>query len=179
MKIGFDLDGVFINKPYFIPKYIIERLYRTGEKVLNYRFPNNFEILIRKISHNPIFRSKIKDNIKFINELSRTKNSLFLISSRFSFLKKETEELIIYNGFNKIFKGIYINYLNAQPHIFKDEVIKKNKINIYIDDDFLLIKFLAKENKQTKFYWLNKNINKKITKNLLAITKLSYIILSL
>ena len=64
MKIGFDLDNIFINTPPIIPQRIIERLYRgkmNGE--LKYRYPSKFEQKIREISHASFLRPVVKKNI--------------------------------------------------------------------------------------------------------------------
>ncbi|OGM18367.1 hypothetical protein A2686_04400 [Candidatus Woesebacteria bacterium RIFCSPHIGHO2_01_FULL_38_10] len=67
-KIAFDLDGVFINKPPFIPRKVIEWLYRShrNNKKLSYRMPTTkIERLIRSFSHHHLFRPPIKKNIEF------------------------------------------------------------------------------------------------------------------
>lgn len=176
MNIGFDLDKVFIDYPPFIPDNIIDKMYKKKSNgTLLYRIPGKAEQMIRHISHHPFLRPPIKENLLFLEKFAKTEHNLFLISSRFGFLQARTNDLIKKQGFDKIFKGLYFNYQNNQPHFFKDMVIKKLHINKYIDDDFSLIKYLAKENKHVIFYWLNPKKNKKISNNIIAITQLSQI----
>lgn len=174
MNIGFDLDKVFIDYPPFMPDSLIEKLYKkeSNGKLL-YRIPGKKEQLIRYISHHAFLRPPIKDNLSFLEKFSETKNNLFLISSRFGFLEKRTNDLIKKHKFDRLFKGLYFNYANNQPHIFKDTIIKKLNIDVYTDDDFALIKYLATHNPKVRFYWLNPKSNNKILENLTGITKLS------
>jgi hypothetical protein len=176
MNIGFDLDKVFVDYPPLVPDTIINKLYKKKSNgILLYRIPGRTEQLIRHISHHPIFRPLIKNNLMFLREFSKTKNDLYLISSRFGFLKQRTNDLVKNQEFDKLFKGLYFNYENQQPHVFKDTIIKQLKIEKYIDDDFALVKYLATHNPNVQFYWLNQKQQKKLAKNILAITHLKQI----
>lgn len=176
MNIGFDLDKVFIDYPPFIPDMVFDKFYKKRSNgVLTYRIPAKPEQLLRYILHHPLLRPPIEKNLQFLKAFSKTHNNLFLISSRFGFLESRTNELIKRYDFDKIFKGLYFNYGNKQPHFFKDSVIKELKIKKYVDDDFALVKYLAKHNPDVQFYWLNALKNNKITKNIQAITTLTQI----
>lgn len=177
MNIGFDLDGIFIDKPPLIPKEVIERLYGKKRGILAYRIPSHFEQLIRKVSHNRLLRPPIKKNIKFIKKQSKLNHhKYYLISGRFGFIQKETELILKAYGIHAVFKDKFINLSNTQPHLFKHKMLKKLNIHKFVDDDFELLKFLAKKNRKIKFFWINKKGDKQITKNLFAIDNLSKII---
>lgn len=175
MNLGFDLDKIFIDFPPFVPSKIIDWFYK--EKInheLKYRIPSRLEQIIRVFSHHPLFRPPITSNIEYIRSLALANdNKYFLISSRFSFLEKRTSELIKRYRLNKLFNGMYFNYSNNQPHEFKSEIIKKLNLDKYVDDDLQLLEYLIDKNPKTKFFWLNKKLNKKLSGNLFAITHLS------
>lgn len=177
MNIGFDLDKVLINYPPLIPGRLIDRIYKkksNGE--LLYRIPSRPEQLIRNAIHHPWLRLPIKDNIQFLSNIPKETHTLYLISSRFGFLRKRTEALVKKYHLHKIFDGMYFNYENKQPHIFKDEIIRNLNLDIYIDDDRHLINYVAKKNKKTKFYWFNpKHASQQLTKNIYSIKHLSEI----
>ena len=175
MNIGFDFDKIFINYPPFIPGNLIDRLYKKRSNgVLLYRFPNYPEVIIRKATHYPLFRPPITENIDFLKQLVKNKeHKYYLISSRFGFLKNETNYLIKKYGFDKMFHQLYFNFDNKQPHLFKDGVIKKIKIHRYIDDDLPLLNFLANSSPGTLFFWLNRKKKEKLDKNLRAIVHIS------
>lgn len=175
MNVGFDLDKIFINFPPLVPSKIIEWLYKGKPNgTLKYRMPSRVEQIIRIFSHYLLFRSPITQNINYVKNLTpANKNKYYLISSRFGFLKKRTDNLIKHYRLDKIFNAMYFNYENKQPHQFKNEVIKKLDLDMYIDDDLELLEYLMNKNPKTKFFWLNKKLNKKLSDNLFAINNLS------
>ena len=129
MNIGFDLDKIFIDYPPFIPSGVIDKLYKKkANGVLLYRIPSKPEQMVRRLSHLPLLRPPIKDNIRFLKSISKEKNKLYLISSRFDFLRGITEKLMEKQGFDKVFDGMYFNFDNQQPHIFKKRCFKKTQI---------------------------------------------------
>lgn len=173
MKIGFDLDKVFVDYPLFIPDALIDRLYKRKIKnELFYRIPAKPEQLLRQVSHYHGFRAPITENIFFLHSLPKKKYTLFLISSRFGFLEKQTYSLLKTIGIDKVFKGMYFNFSNEQPHLFKERVLKKLALDIYIDDDLQLLEHVSKTNKKTKFFWLHKANKVKPPDNIVPINHL-------
>lgn len=178
MNIGFDLDNIFVNTPPFLPSKVIELLYRKHitKTQLEYRIPGRIETYVRILSHVPILRPPIRNNIKKLKEARKKNNDAFyLISGRFNFLKEKTDQILSLYDIKDMFKEVRINSRNEQPHNFKNRVIKKMKIARYIDDDLPLLQFISKHNDQCIFYWLNKHSNKKIHNNLIAITDFSFL----
>lgn len=177
MNIGFDLDKVFIDYPPLFPSKLIDRLYKKKDNgVLVYRIPSYPEQLLRKATHFPLLRPPIKTNLDFLKSIPKKNNKLYLISSRYKFLKGITNQLIKRYDLDRTFDGLYFNYENKQPHKFKNEVIKGLDLDLYIDDDLSLINYVAKHNKQTKFLWLNhRNEDKPKEKNVYSINQLTEI----
>jgi hypothetical protein len=175
MNIGFDLDKIFINFPPLIPAKIIELLNKEkGDLSLKYRIPSKLEQNIRILSHSPILRSPIIKNLSYIKDPNLVKNNkYYLISGRFDFLKKRTDNFIKKYRLNNVFRAMYFNYKNEQPHQFKDQIIKKLKLDIFVDDDLQLLEYLNGNNPKTNFFWLNGKISKILKNNLFAIRHLS------
>jgi hypothetical protein len=178
MRIGFDLDKIFINTPLFVPDKVINKFYKKRDDgVLLYRIPNYSEQLLRKATHLPFLRLPIKENLDFLKRIAKKDNNLYLISSRYKFLEKETTRIIKKYQLDKIFNSMHFNFENKQPHHFKNEILKKLNLDIYVDDDLSLLKHVAKNNPKTKFYWLNYTRNKQILpKNIIEIKKLEEIL---
>ncbi len=178
MNIGFDLDKIFIDHPPLIPSWLITKLY--GEKVnghLSYRIPGTFEQYIRQLSHVSFLRRGITKNIAMLKEMSKISNiHLFLISSRYGFLEKQTKNIMEKNHLTNLFTQISFNFSNKQPHLFKDTMITKQHIDRFVDDDLPLLQFLATRHPHVLFFWLNASRNDKLKKNLYAITRLSSVI---
>lgn len=174
MKIGFDLDKIFVDYPPFIPDSVIDRLYkkkvRTG---LLYRIPSRPEQLLRQLSHYHGFRAPIKENIHYLKSLPKKKNEFFLISSRFGFLEKQTFSLLKNMGIDKMFRGMYFNFSNEQPHLFKERVLKELALDVYVDDDLQLLEYVTKTNKKTKFFWLHNGVKVKSPGKIVPITCLT------
>lgn len=164
MKIGFDFDKVFIDYPSLVPYSFIDFLYK-GKGYFNnpnkngkmqYRYPGILEQKIRIFTHYPIFRPLIKSNYNALKRISKDKSiKTYLISSRYGFLKSRTGKLLDKYKFKKYFDDVYFNFDNKQPHIFKEQIIKKLKINIYVDDDIHLSLYLAKKMPSLHIYWIN------------------------
>jgi hypothetical protein len=144
MRIGFDLDRIFINYPPFVPSKLIDWLYRNHTDRLSYRIPHLLpEIWLRKLSHLPIFRPAMRDNVRFVQELGKDKkHQLFLISGRYSFLHDQSFGILKKYGLITPFEKIYLNDKNEQSHLFKSRIIKEEKIDLFIDDDADLINYL-------------------------------------
>lgn len=181
MRIGFDLDKVFIDYPPFLPSVLFDKFYKKRDNgILLYRIPTYPEQLFRKTLHLPFLRKPIKDNMEFLRNISKKDHKLYLISSRFKFLEGTTNRLVKRYGLDKTFDALYFNFENKQPHLFKEEVLKKLNLDLYIDDDLSLLKHVAKSNAKTKFFWLNHaGKNKQLPKNIVAISKVSDIVNSL
>jgi hypothetical protein len=177
MNIGFDLDKVFIDYPPLISPKLIDKLYKKRDNgVLIYRIPSYPEQLLRRASHAPFLRPAIKENLEFLKNISKKDHKLYLISSRFKFLEKHTQKLVQRFRLDEIFDGLYFNYGNLQPHIFKEEVIKGLNLDSYIDDDLSLIKHVAKTSPKTKFFWLNQaKMKQDLPDNVFSISKLAEI----
>ncbi len=144
--LAFDLDGVIVDKPPIIPKQLLERLFKgSRNKGLHYRYPKHeWEIWIRKISHIFFFRPPIETNTTLVKRLSRSKkHKLYIISARYSFLKKETKLWLEKRGLKSLFRKIYLNLENEQPHLFKERILKKIKADVYVDDDPEIADYLS------------------------------------
>ncbi|HVT01447.1 MAG TPA: hypothetical protein VHE53_04415 [Patescibacteria group bacterium] len=172
--IGIDFDKIFVNYPPFVPTTLIERFYKKRNHKLSYRIPGKIEQQIRILSHTPLFRQPIKANISDLEKIfDGEKSSIFLVSSRFSFLKGKTNLWNKKHNISKFFEKMYFNYENQQPHLFKDRVIKKENIKKFIDDDLDLLQYLSAKNPEVEFYWVTPNIAKvNLPKNIKMIRNL-------
>jgi hypothetical protein len=177
MKIGFDFDKVFIDYPPFLPSILFDKCYKQQDNgILKYRIPSPPEQLLRKALHLPFLRPLIKENFAVLKKIPQKDNNLYLISSRYHFLKPETQRLIKKYNLQNIFTKMYFNFNNEQPHEFKNTILQQLHLDYYIDDDLSLIKHAAKSNPNTTFFWLNyRNKIKHVSNNIIPITTLAEI----
>jgi len=161
-KVGFDLDGVVIDKPYFVPVFLMDLLVRgRKDQKLVYRYPNTaVERIIRILSHHPLLRCPIEKNITLIKELYKSrKYKLYVVSSRYSFLQKRTKEWFEYYKMRKFFERIYINTENEQPHLYKEKMINKLMLKVFIDDDKPLLNYLKGKVKNVDLIYVSDQHN--------------------
>jgi uncharacterized HAD superfamily protein len=162
IKIGIDLDGVIIGKPPFVPKPVLEYLYRGKTKNgLSYRYPSTtFEKWIRWLSHHPLLRPPIQKNLDLIRKISKKKNvELYAISSRYSFLNGRTKQWFNWYGVDGSFVKTCLNLKDLQPHVFKEKELKKHKVEIYFEDDLFLINYLKRRLKSVEFHHVSSENN--------------------
>lgn len=160
LKVGFDLDGIIVDKPFFVPKPIIEWLYRAHNgNHKKYRVPAwKPEILIRKLSHHWAFRLPLRKNLSLVKKIAQQKHiEAYIISGRYNFLKNRTKQWFKIHKLNGYFKKKYINMDNEQPHLFKEKMIKKLNLDYFFDDDPLTYEYLKDKIKKTKFYLVKNN----------------------
>jgi len=158
MNVGFDLDQVFINHPQFIPYKIVDWLHRGPQhNGPTYRFPRTkFEQSLRKFSHSRLFRPQISQNVAFLKELTTSKSpKLHLITSRYSFLEKKTQKLLKKYELVHLFTSVNLNLQNEQPHLFKERIINELELDLFIDDDLKLLKYLKSHCPKTQLVWYN------------------------
>ncbi len=179
-SIGFDFDKIFVDYPPLIPDFIIDKLYKKKNHKLTYRFPSYFEQQLRIASHIIFLRQPLINNINALSKISGDKNmDIYLISGRFGFLKKQTNQWLKKYRIDRFFKKTFFNFNNEQPHLFKDRVLKDLGIEKFIDDDLDLLTHLAINNPKSEFYWLSKKNLQKTTylpKNITQINDLNQFI---
>lgn len=176
MKIGFDLDRIFIDFPPFVPPQIINWLYKDHcQKELSYSIPKSpISKVIRRASHISPLRPPIKENIKTLLQiLLKPDLKLYLISSRYQFLENLTYKLLHKYDLMTPFAKIFLNTSNEQPHLFKEKILKKLKLDLFIDDDLDLLRYLQTKNLKTKLLWYNPSCKNCETHGIDSINNLS------
>ncbi len=154
IKIGFDLDGVIVGKPPLVSKGLIEFLTKKpANSSLHFRFPKSlFEQYVRKFSHFYLFRPPLRQNIDFIKKLNSKKYELYVISGRYSFLTLETDCWLKKRDLGNLFKAVFINLGNEQPHLFKERIIKELNLDYFFEDDPDTVAHLGKKISRTKTF---------------------------
>ena len=163
LKIGFDLDGVLLYNParifrpiiYFIKKYILKR------KTDQFYYPRNkLEQFIWLLLHkSSLFPSPGIEEIKKL--IKKNKIKVYVVSARYESLK---EDFLFWKKKidpKNIFSGWYYNEKNDQPHLYKEKMIKKLKLDIFVEDNWDIVKHL-KSIKKTKIFWIYNLLDRRI-----------------
>jgi hypothetical protein len=170
LKVGFDLDGVLLYNParifrpiiYFIKKYILKR------KTNQFYYPKNkLEQLIWLFLHkSSLFPAP---EVKEIKQLIKEKKiKAYVISARYESLK---EDFLFWKKKidpENLFSSWYYNEKNNQPHLYKEKMIKKLNLDIFVEDNWDIAKYLKTQNsklkteKKTKIFWIYNLLDRKI-----------------
>ena len=87
----------------------------------------------------------------------------YLITGRFEHLKKDTDKWIARINKNGHFKKCYYNQHAKQTHLYKEELINKHKLDIFIDDNWDIVKYLSsKLGNRTKVFWIYNLLDRSI-----------------
>jgi len=169
LKVGFDLDGVILYNPARIVRPIIS-IFKSNflhKKGLKFYYPkSNWEKQIWRIFHWSSFITApgLTDLVKLAQS---GKIEAYIITARFDFLKNDFHSWIKKIKGEKFLKGYYHNIKNEQPHLFKEKMIKKLNLDIYVEDNWDIVNYLnkvtKKEIKQTKIFWIYNLIDKNTT----------------
>lgn len=76
-----------------------------------------------------------------------------LVTGRFSFMEGQLERWLRGWRMDKIFASITTNSRDEQPHLFKEQVIKRRRFDYYIEDNLDIVRYLTKKTK-TKIFWI-------------------------
>jgi hypothetical protein len=66
----------------------------------------------------------------------------YLITARYNFLGRSVENWVKKNKLEQVFKGVYYNAQDEQPHEFKERMVKKLKLDMYVEDNFDIVNHL-------------------------------------
>lgn len=144
LKIGFDMDGVLLYNPARIIRPFMASIKRIflKKKGLHFYYPKTVpEKLFWRFAH----KSSIY-NAPGLNEIEGLVKSgkieAYLITARYNFLGKSVENWVKKNKLERVFKGVYYNTQDEQPHEFKECMVKKLKLDIYVEDNFDIVNHL-------------------------------------
>ncbi len=158
LKIGFDLDGVILYNPTRPIRPLIALFKRTflKKKGVKFYFPKT---KVEKFIWSLLHRSSLfpapgfNDLKKLIDE---GKIEAYLVSSRYEFLGSDFDKWADKIEANKYFKGCFYNKNNEQPHLFKEKVVKKLNLDLFVEDNWDIVQYLNSklDSHQTKVFWI-------------------------
>lgn len=167
LKVGFDLDGVILYNPIRIfrgaaKKFLkpLKSFFLHQEKDSFYFPKSNLEKFLWKILHKTSFRiNKGYEDLKILSKNRKIK--FYLITGRYGFLKKDYENWLKKISADKTFTECYLNKDNLQPNQFKEKMIKKLKLDMYVEDNLDIIEKLNSHTK-AKILWITNIADKRI-----------------
>lgn len=164
LKVGFDLDGVLLYNPARIARPIIvffKKIFLRKE-VDKFHYPQTkIQKLIWLMLHKVVFGPAL--GYEELKQLIKTKKiKAYIITGRNESLKDDYNRWMKKLEAKKYFSGCFFNDKNEQPYLFKERMIRKLKLDLYVEDNWDIVNYLKK---QTKILWIynifDRNINYK------------------
>lgn len=155
LRIGLDFDGVVAYNPFRVVRapWAFFKRHILGVKKLTFFYPkNSWQRLMWIIVHeSSVFPA---DGVELLRELVKSKKiEVFLITGRFKFLNEDLHQWLGKYHLESLFKNIYVNVGNEQPHLFKEKMLKKLKLVIFVEDNLDIVEYLDGRT-STKIYWI-------------------------
>lgn len=162
LRIGFDMDGVLLYNPARIIRPFISSIKRIflHKKKLHFYYPKSHtEKMFWKLAH----KSSIF-NAPGLNEITKLvdegKIEAYLITARYNFLGTGVENWVKKNKLEKTFNGVFYNSRDEQPHEFKERMVKKLKLDMYVEDNFDIVNHLTKTT-SAEILWIYNILDRK------------------
>lgn len=162
LKVGFDLDGVLLYNPARIARPIIVFLKKIflKKEVNKFHYPKTkIQKLIWLIFHKVVFGPAFGyDELKKLMKSKKIK--AYIITGRNESLKNDFKKWLIKLEASKFFSGSYFNDKNEQPFLFKERMIKKLKLDLYVEDNWDIVSYLnsiqnkSERSSKIKIYWI-------------------------
>lgn len=157
IKIGLDFDGVVTYNPIRVARLVVSFLKHKVLKVkkLGFFVPKNRwqrGMYYLGIVVPSVFPAR---GIERLKELAKTgKYEFHLVSGRYGFTKDDTYRWLAKHQLLGIFKNIYLNEKNEQPHVFKKSVIEKAGFDYFVEDNLDIVRDLNSQKVNTKILWI-------------------------
>lgn len=155
LRVGFDLDGVLLYNPARIIRMPITRLkhyFLPRREKIFYMPSSAFEKFLWRVFHlSSIFIAPGFSQIKVLKEKSFIEP--YLVTARYDFLKKDVQRWLKKMDAHTIFLGAYMNENNMQPHLFKEKMVNKLGLDVFVEDNWDVVEHLTKTT-HTKAFWV-------------------------
>jgi hypothetical protein len=81
--------------------------------------------------------------VKLLKEMAKDdRYEFYLITARFGYLKNNLYKWLEKNQLRDLFKSISVNEGSQQPHLYKQEVVEKLKLDYYVEDNLDIVSYL-------------------------------------
>ena len=167
LKVGFDLDGVILYNPIRLVRPIAKLLkplksFFLKQKMESFYFPKTkIEQFFFRLLHKTSFMPD-----PALNDLKKLvmakKIEAYIITGRYSFLKKDYEIWLKKIKAKTIFEKCYQNQNDLQPNEFKEIMIKKLNLDVYVEDNWDIVEKLKIKNEKLKVFWITNILDKNI-----------------
>jgi uncharacterized HAD superfamily protein len=156
LRVGFDLDGVLLYNPARIARPIVT----FAKHAVGHRSKTTFYIphsplqqFVWKVLHySSLFPASGLDKIKRL--VAHKKIEAYIITGRYGFLKDDFDKWLEKINTDATFQKTILNELNEQPHIYKTRTVKNLDLDIFVEDNWDIVKQLNAEPGGPEVIWI-------------------------
>ncbi len=156
LRVGFDFDGVVAYNPLRVARLPVTIFKQTILRQKNPKFfipRTRLQKLVWRIFHETSFFPAT--GLDLLRQLiKQEKIEAYLISGRFGYLESHLWDWLVRNDMQRSFKEIHVNSRDEQPHLFKERLLGKLKLNAYIEDNWDIVRHLNKKTTGTTIVWI-------------------------
>jgi hypothetical protein len=165
IKIGFDMDGVILENPSRVFRSLISRSKKAHlfpRKELEFFHPTSkLGKFLWLLVHKSSFR--LADGFTNLEKLASQGNlEIYIVSARFACLQSDTAKWRKIINRNNIFKAIYFNDHDEQPHFFKERMVRQLDLDYFVEDNWDVVNYLSSQQKKTQIWWLSNFLDQTI-----------------
>ena len=156
LRVGFDLDGVILYNPVRVLRPVASFLkpfvFRPNGQ--QFYFPKTRpEQFFWRILHKTSFWEA--PGLSDIHTLALTKKiEPYIITARYDFLKSDVEQWFKKIQAHTYFSQCFYNTKNEEPHFFKERMIRNLHLDVFVEDNWGIVEYLAPKFTQTKIVWI-------------------------
>lgn len=165
--VGFDLDGVLLYNPVRIFRPIIafvKKKFLKKNKTSFYYPKGKFQKVLFRLFHKSSFMTSPGIDI-IRNLVNQGQIKAYIITARFDYLKPDLDKWLEKIKADEIFTACYHNAKDEQPHEFKLRMVKKLNLDVFVEDNWDIVKHLNQLNqdvvsvKPLKVFWITNIID--------------------
>ena len=144
-RVGFDFDGVVAYNPLRVfrrPVMMVAKLFRREKESLHFPYPKSSLVkwFWERAHRTSFFPSRGFSRLREL--LGRGDIEGYIITGRYAFLNDELYDWLRHNKVDGLFKHIYVNMNDEQPHLFKERMIKKLNLDYFVEDNWDIVQYL-------------------------------------
>ena len=171
LRVAFDLDGVLLNNPTRSGRGLIsfgKKAHLLSRRELEFYHPHTpLTEGLWRVLHWTSFRvdRAFPQLVKLVKE---QRIEAYIVSGRFACLNTNTQHWLKKMQAQQVFKSVYINDQDQQPHLFKEKMIKQLKVDYFVEDNWDIARHLASQLKAgpQRVLWVSNLLDRQHSFNL-------------
>lgn len=160
LKVGFDMDGVILYNPFRIARAPLDFINRltSRKEALSFFYPRSpyTKMLWRLVHLSSLFVAPGYEDVKRL--IDGQKMEGYIVTARYNFLRDDFEKWLIKLKAHNQMVASFHNENDEQPHLYKERMIEKLELDVFIEDNWDIVSHLnkrfAKKKKRPVILWI-------------------------